>query len=72
MCIDLLLLKFNSDEKQLARLFISVFASDCTLNPTKDGRPLWWWVSFATLYAFRDRNDHHPPGSSYVSDTALF
>jgi len=25
-----LLLKFNSDEKQLTRLFISVFASDCT------------------------------------------
>jgi len=23
-------------------------------------------------YAFRDRNDHHPPGSSYVSDTVLF
>jgi len=23
-------------------------------------------------YAFRDRNDHQPPGSSYVSDTAIF
>jgi len=22
--------------------------------------------------AFRDRNDHYTPGSSYVSDTALF
>jgi len=23
-------------------------------------------------YAFREQNDHHPPGSSYISDTALF
>jgi len=68
MCIDSLLLKFNSDEKQLTRLFISMFASDCTLSPTKDGRPLWWWVG---RYAFRDRNAHHPPGSSYVSGTTL-
>jgi len=30
MCVDSLLLKFNSDEKQLTRLFISVFAFDCT------------------------------------------
>jgi len=29
MCVDSLLLKFNSDEKQLTRLFIPVFASDC-------------------------------------------
>jgi len=35
-----LLLKFNSDEKQLVRLFISVFASDCILSPTNGGRPL--------------------------------
>jgi len=42
MCVDSVLLKFISDEKQLARLFISVFASDSTLSPTKDGRPLWW------------------------------
>jgi len=27
MCVDSLLLKFNSDEKQLTRIFISVFAS---------------------------------------------
>jgi len=40
MCVDSLLFKFKSDEKQLTRLFISVFASDCTLRPTKDGRSL--------------------------------
>jgi len=40
MCVDSLLLKFNSDEKQFTRLFVSVFASDCILNPTKDGRLL--------------------------------
>jgi len=33
--------------------------------PCGGGWALW-------RYAFRDRNDHHPPGSSYVSDTALF
>jgi len=49
MCVDSLLLKFNNDEKQLTRLFISVFASDCTLSPIKDGRPLWWWVGLAAL-----------------------
>jgi len=40
MCVDSLPLKFNNDEKQFTRLFISVFASDYILNPTKDGRPL--------------------------------
>jgi len=49
MCVDSLLLKFSSDERQLTRVFFSVFASDCTLSPTKDGRPLWWWVGLATL-----------------------
>jgi len=49
MCVDPLLLKFNSDEKQLIQLFIPVFVYDCILSPNKDGRPLWWWVSFATL-----------------------
>jgi len=68
MCVDSLLLKFNSVEKQVLRLFISVFASDCISSPTKDGRRLWWWVGPAC----RDRNNHHPPGSSYVSDTTLF
>jgi len=29
--------------------FLSVFASDCTVSPTKDGRSLWWWVGLATL-----------------------
>jgi len=45
MCVDSLLLKFNSDEKQLTQLFISVFATDCILRPTNDDRPpdLWWW-----------------------------
>jgi len=66
--VDSILLKFNSDEKQFTRLFISVFASDCALSPTNGGRPLWWWVSSAC----RDRNDHQPPWSSYVSDTVLF
>jgi len=33
MCVDSLLLKFNSDEKQFTRLFICVFASDCILVP---------------------------------------
>jgi len=36
-------------KKQLTRLFISVFVSDYTLSPTKDGRPLWWWVGLAKL-----------------------
>jgi len=49
MYVHSLLFKFNSDEKQLTRLFISVFASGCTLSPTKDGRPLWWWVGLTTL-----------------------
>jgi len=71
MYVDSLLLKFYSDEKQFTRLSISVFAFDCTLSPTKDGRLLWWWVGMRR-YAFRDRNDHHPTGSSYVSDTVLF
>jgi len=62
MCVDALLLKFNSDEKQFNRLFISVFASDCILSSTNCGRSLWWWVGPAC----RDRNDHQPPGSSYV------
>jgi len=44
MPIDSLLLKFNSDEKQFTRLFISVFATDCILSPTKSGRSLRWWV----------------------------
>jgi len=71
MCVDSLLLKFNNDKKQLTRLFISVFASDCTLSPTNDGRPPGGgWA--LRRYAFRDRNDHHPPRSSYVRDTALF
>jgi len=65
MCVDSLLLKFNSDEKQYTRLFISVFASDCILSPIA---PLWWWVGPAC----RNRNDHQPPGSSYVSGTVLF
>jgi len=67
MCVDTLLLKFNSDEKQFTRLFISVFASDCILRPTNGGRPLWWWVGLACT----DRNDHQPPESYYVSDTVL-
>jgi len=50
MCVDSLLVKFNKDEKQLTRLFISVFASDCTLSAPKDGRPLWRWVGLAMLY----------------------
>jgi len=49
ICVNSLLLKFNSDEKQLARLFISMFASDCILCLTNGGRPLWWWVGLATL-----------------------
>jgi len=28
----------------------------------------WWLVGFAC----RNRNDHQPPGLSYISDTALF
>jgi len=36
--------------------------------PTNGGLPLWWWVGPAC----RDRNDHLPPRSSYVSDTMLF
>jgi len=36
MCVDSLLLKFNSDKKKLNRLFISVFASDCILSPTNN------------------------------------
>jgi len=34
MCVDSLLLKFNSDEKQFTQLYISVFASDCILSRT--------------------------------------
>jgi len=66
MCVDSSLLKFNSDAKQLARLFISVFAPDCTLSPTKDGRPLWWWVGLPML-CVQGSEWHHPPGSSYIS-----
>jgi len=44
MCVDSLLLKFNSDEKLFTRLLISMFASDCILSPTNGSRPLWWWV----------------------------
>jgi len=33
MCVDSLLLKCKSDEKQFTRLFISVFASDSILRP---------------------------------------
>jgi len=44
-----LLLKFNSNEKQFTRLFISVSASDCILSPTNGGRPLWRWVGLVTL-----------------------
>jgi len=33
MCVDSLLLKINSDEKQFTQFFISVFASDCILSP---------------------------------------
>jgi len=49
MYVDSLLLKFNCDENQLSRLFISVFASDCILSPTNGGRPLWWWVGSACM-----------------------
>jgi len=31
MCVDSMLLKFYSDEKQFIRLFKSVFASDCCM-----------------------------------------
>jgi len=72
MCVDSLLLKFYSDEKQLIRLFISVFASDCTLSPTKNGRPLWGWMGLATLCVQRSEWPSTSRGSSYVSDTALF
>jgi len=41
MCGRLITIKFNSDEKRLTRLFISVFVSECILCPTKSGRPLW-------------------------------
>jgi len=33
MCVDSLRLKFNIDEKQLTRLFISLFASDLIIPP---------------------------------------
>jgi len=71
MCVDSLLLKFNIDEKQFIRLFISVIASDCTLSPTKDGRHLWWWAGLATLC---DQGSEWPSTSRviYVSDTSLF
>jgi len=35
--------------EQLTRLFISVFEFDCILSPTKDGRPLRWWVGLSTI-----------------------
>jgi len=38
MSVDLLLLKFNSDEKQFTRLFVSVIASDCILILTNGGQ----------------------------------
>jgi len=41
--------------------FNSVFASDLHLKSHK-----WWWADLATLCL------NQPPGSSYVSDTALF
>jgi len=71
MCVDSLLLKFNSDEKQFTRLFISVFAFDCILVPPKVVAPCGggWALQ---RFACRDRNDHQPPGSSYASDTAIF
>jgi len=58
MCVDSLLLKFNSDEKQLTQLFISVFASDCILNPTQ------WWSLPEVMGGpcVQDRNDNQPPG----------
>jgi len=72
MCVDSLLLKFNSDEKQLTRLFISVFASDCTEVSPKMVATCGGGCALQR-YAFRNRNDHHPPGSSsYASDTAIF
>jgi len=52
----------------LSNFLSQVFASDCILSPTNGGRPLRWWVGPVS----RDRNDHQPPGSSYVSNTALF
>jgi len=41
MCVDSLLLKLNSDEKQPTRLFISVFTSGCIFSPTNGGCPLY-------------------------------
>jgi len=38
MCVDSLLLKFNSNEKQVTQLYLSVFASDYILSPTNGGR----------------------------------
>jgi len=69
MCVDSLLLKFNNDEKQFTRLFISVFASDYILSPTKVGRPLngGGWALRAGI-----RNNHQPFGSSYITDTVWF
>jgi len=36
--------------------------------PTNSGRLLRWWVGSAC----RDRNDHQPPVSFYVNNTAIF
>jgi len=68
MCVDSLLLKFNSDEKQLIRLFIPVFTSDCILRRTNNHRRLCGVMDPAQ----RDHwNDCQLSRSSlYVSDTA--
>jgi len=65
MCVDSLLLKFKSNEKQFSRLFVSVLASHCFLSPInghgrwQGGRTppppdfhAWYWYRCCCFSAF--------------------
>jgi len=51
MCVDSLLLKFNSDENNLPEFLSQYLHLTAFLSSTKDGRPLWWWWALRRLHA---------------------
>jgi len=69
MCVNSLLLQFNSDKKQYT---YSTFHLSVRIWLHRKSHQGWSVSVVVGGPACRDRNDHQPPRSSYVSDTVLF